>query len=708
MTEILADDAVFPELMSTLEEFGDFAHRGMGRRVYDGSAAHWVESLRLDKTAADGSPRAFKVNLLGLSSVLFAGFDGDDQRTLALTQWQVERALKQRDPDAALTLALFHPPFACMQPADKVCERRLLNQADLVLHGHLHDPETAFVRTGAGSAVVVAAGAAFESQTSRNSFNVVEVDLQTGAGQVAFYKYLPGHHRWNRDRDVALDDPDGVFHFELPGLRHAPVVAPTAPPAIRPTLAPTTVHFVHDVLRIDDFTGRDEEVQRLRVILRGELDLLTGRRASVTALRAVGGMGKSSLAREVVKEVREHTRFEAVVWYGFYEARSDDPAAFFAEVLRYLGQPAGTQATGTARAAQLRAELSSYLDEHAVMLVLDGLEVAQRTGDGAQPQFGHLRDSHQEVARLLSHLCNQERSAALVTTRVPLTDLAGAIGHLDLPLERMSRGDGARLLAALGVEGSEDERADCADLLGGHPLCLRAAGSLLARRHTPARDVGTIIGDAAAWKRTGEGERVQHIVDAHRADLTPEQERFLQLLSLHTRAVGEDNFRVLAPEVPGRGDVWERIVSPLERWGLVEQLPGPPKQVTAHPLMKLAYGSWLDPEGRRRGHERWAKAAAGDPRGGRLGDEGAEPGGAAALAGCGGALPGGGDGGGGEGGVPGEELGETFGRARLRRSGLGTGSTGRRCNGSWPMAPQPTEPHVDIRLHGESGQLAGQ
>jgi hypothetical protein len=62
---------------------------------------------------------------------------------------------------------------------------------------------------------MVGAGAGFETRGSENSFNVVEIDLASGAGRVQFYKYLPKFHEWKANTDANPQHPKGIFEFEI-------------------------------------------------------------------------------------------------------------------------------------------------------------------------------------------------------------------------------------------------------------------------------------------------------------------------------------------------------------------------------------------------------------------------------------------------------------------------------------------------------------
>ncbi len=627
IADILADRDFFPQILRKFGEFNDFAETIMGRRHYSDTIYHLTEVLDLDK---GGKP--LKINLLGLNSALFAGFDGDEEQGLALGLVQVDKALAQMAEEAQLSIGFFHHPFSSLHPEDEVCGNRLKHKLDLILHGHVHQASSAAEHSGAGAAVLLGAGAAYESRSSRNGFNLVEIDLSSGAGMASFFKYLPQYHCWNRDNDVCPHESDGVFKFQVKALQGV-VAAEKRPESFsKPTSAePMSVHLIHDYLLPADFTGRDVERQDLKDFLHGNSE----RQSSVTAICALGGMGKSCLARRVLEDLnRPETDtdnpqrgavapYQAAVWFSFYEARTEDEAYAFREILSRLS-PAGADAPaekeGAALSKHLRNQLCRYLDKQAVLLVLDGLEVIQHSDDPQSPHYGQIEDNYKETLQLIRHCCNQIRSRMLITTRVSLSNLEGAARYEELLLPVLSLEEAAAYLAKLGVSGDSKDLRHCAELFGGHPLCLRAAGKQMQRRRIPATEVEALVGNPDLFKRSSEGERVAKIVDTHRAELSEEQEYFLQMLSIHPRSVTQRHFSAL---VQGFAEaerdarwVQDDIIYPLETRGLIEVLLGAKlgeEAYNAHPLMKLAFANWLNPADKHKAHEQWAKAAKASP-----------------------------------------------------------------------------------------------
>lgn len=228
ITEVLGDEDLFPLVMRKFDAFNHFAEQAMGRTLYSQTKYYFT----LPVSIPTGEEKVL-LNVVGLNSALFAGYDGDDKQKLAFGLPQVDAALSDLKKNARLTIVLFHHPFDCSHPEDKKwCSKRILKDADLILTGHLHEPENMWIHNGVAEAVLISAGASFEKRESEdNSFNVGEIDLTTGSGEVQFYKYLHDHNLWKDNTDANPGDPRGIFHFQIDRLKpkednHLPKIGP--------------------------------------------------------------------------------------------------------------------------------------------------------------------------------------------------------------------------------------------------------------------------------------------------------------------------------------------------------------------------------------------------------------------------------------------------------------------------------------------------
>ncbi|MCP4702788.1 MAG: metallophosphoesterase [Gammaproteobacteria bacterium] len=214
ITIALEDKNHFRKLMHKFADFNRFAEQVTGKCRFSEEDYYFVEPLHLSKEG-----QTVHIELLGLNSALFAGYDGDDQQKLALGLTQVDSALQRMDKQTALCIGFFHHPFECFLQHDKVCRNRLINKLDLLLTGHLHKPDNVYNHDPAGRCLSISAGAGFETRESHNSFNIVDIDLHTGQGQVQFFKYISGHNSWVKYTEANPHDQDGVFPFEITRIK---------------------------------------------------------------------------------------------------------------------------------------------------------------------------------------------------------------------------------------------------------------------------------------------------------------------------------------------------------------------------------------------------------------------------------------------------------------------------------------------------------
>lgn len=228
ITEILTHEITFPAVFKKFEAFNTFASKVTGKERFNTETIGFYENLTIERGV-----HTCNINLIGLNSSLFAGYEGDDKQKLALGLYQIAPHLKVLN-NKNISIGFFHHPFSCYHPADKVCESKLMVGLDIILTGHCHVPENMSLVNSSGHSVLISAGASFETRESCNSFNVVEIDTGTGVGKVMFYKYLPEKDRWVEDRDVNPDDKDGFFPFQIEriakaGNKQSPPLKPLEP-----------------------------------------------------------------------------------------------------------------------------------------------------------------------------------------------------------------------------------------------------------------------------------------------------------------------------------------------------------------------------------------------------------------------------------------------------------------------------------------------
>jgi predicted MPP superfamily phosphohydrolase len=617
ITKTLSDEEALEQLMRKFAAFNDFAAVVMGRRLFKETTFHMVDRLRIEKAG-----REITVALAGLNSALFAGYDDDDKQNLALGLKQVDRALDQLgDKEAQLSIGFFHHPFECFHKEDDACREMLKDKLDLILTGHTHEPGNAFYADACAKVVQVGAGAGFEKRKSENSFNIVEIDLKTGQGSVEFHKYLHRFNKWNKNFDMNLREDDRTFKFEVEKIKESANKKTEEPSSILNKIEVETTtepqkaktHFIHTYNLPSDFTGRKEELSRIEKIVSDQSDPVTKNRAILTTVRAIGGMGKSCLIRQLVENVSRTSFFRHIIWFSFYEARTEDLVFFFDEVLECFGKRPSIS-EGKNRIRESRKMLCNAVQETPILLILDGLEVIQNTENKTGRHYGEIVESYKEIKEFLSRICSQRRSSVVVTSRVSLKDFNGVNGYVEIPLKTFSSELGGEYLGKLGVEGKKGELEKCAKILGGYVLSLKAAGIFMELKSISANEVKKVVGDPEVFEKSTEGEKINKLYTNYLNDMSEEQKYFLERMSIHLRSVTPTNFPVLVKDydVNGRDEslVKDQVIDGLIKMGLIEivQEKNGLVSYSAHPLMKVAFASTMDEGKKKVTHEEWAKA----------------------------------------------------------------------------------------------------
>ncbi len=211
VNRLLGDEIDRATVMRRFHRYRQFVNDYLGKYLFfDGARYFYVKKRKL---------AGRQIAILGLHSA-WASASDNDRHNLFLGGRQVRIAL-EKAKRADIRIALLHHPFEWLRDFDRDnCEPLLLRGCDFVLHGHLHRTEIVRLQAPGNEAMVIGAGACYESREHRNAYNLVHLDFDLGRGTIYLRTYSDRHGGfWTKDVRTYENVRDGLYTFELPGDR---------------------------------------------------------------------------------------------------------------------------------------------------------------------------------------------------------------------------------------------------------------------------------------------------------------------------------------------------------------------------------------------------------------------------------------------------------------------------------------------------------
>lgn len=326
---------------------------------------------------------------------------------------------------------------------------------------------------------------------------------------------------------------------------------------------------------------------------------------------AAGGIGKSALTDEWLKQIKAHNYYgkTRVFGWSFYSQGSHNTFTnsqpFFSVVLPFLG------VTEIPKDEIEKARLlARCLREQPCLLILDGLEPLQYA-QNLSAMNGEVQDSAlKEFIACFRRTAGQ--SFVLFSSRQPLVELKKwqAEHYLSLDLKTLPHEDGADLLQALGVTGNVAERQAISKDLNGHALSLVLLGHLLVEHHQgdpryaeeldrfPLYQRGT-EGDFTSSDAEKDSRHALRVLDYYDSLQDTASRCFLQLLGLFDRPMQREEKRELFAKavhaVPLRALTdaeWNKLEQRLENNGLLLGKKGSFGRLEwdTHPIIRAYFG----------------------------------------------------------------------------------------------------------------------
>ncbi len=341
---------------------------------------------------------------------------------------------------------------------------------------------------------------------------------------------------------------------------------------LTPALAASTTFrtFTSKLPTVDSLLiGRDKELEFLD-------QAWADPKTNIVQVIAPGGTGKTAL---MDKWYKRHLDECTIFGWSFYsqgvrEDSQTSSAPFFAEIEPFFGITVPQGATVWTRAEAI----ANHLRHEKVLLILDGLEPLQQS-------TGEIRDS--AMAALLHELRTKNAGMVLCTTRVYIKDLPKDELSAACDLQNLEPQDGASLLRAKGVEGTQEELEQASRDFHNHALAVTLLGTYLKEFHNGdirrRADIRGLLDDES--DQDGHANRVMESY-VRRLQGKPELD-ILKALGYFDRPAESEALRIVLKNAPQR-----LLLNRLKKLGLILS-DNPTHEVDCHPLVREFFSRHL-------------------------------------------------------------------------------------------------------------------
>ncbi|MCB0107835.1 MAG: hypothetical protein KDE53_18065 [Caldilineaceae bacterium] len=273
---------------------------------------------------------------------------------------------------------------------------------------------------------------------------------------------------------------------------------------------------------IEQIYGRERERQQLT-------NWLVGERCRLIRVLGIGGLGKTTLAAQVVRELgsRNEQPFARILWRSLLNA--PPLTELLPEILQFLTLPQSVTIPGT-----LDKRLMLLLDcltQERCLLVFDNLESLI----DAWEWNGHFRLGYEEYGQLLLYLGQHEhQSCLLITSREQPQELGrlerSTTAVRSLALTGLSLQAGQELLHRQGLHGEHEAEIALIRRYSGHPLALMLVAETIDELY---------FGDLAAFlaEESVIFDDIRDVLDQHFARLSLLEQEIMTWLAIEREPV---------------------------------------------------------------------------------------------------------------------------------------------------------------------------
>lgn len=335
---------------------------------------------------------------------------------------------------------------------------------------------------------------------------------------------------------------------EVKGVQRRRAAEASAPVAAEHRNTPR--HDWREMPSVASFFGRQAEVAQLETWLVAD-------RCRLVSILAIGGMGKTSLAAQVMPTIAEH--FDLVIWRSLLNA--PPLADLLSTILPILSsQQMESLPDDLPHRLQL---LWNSLQNQRVLLVLDNLESILQASSA-----GQYRAGYEAYAQLLQGMATQPtRGQLLLTSREQPSEVrrleSDTAGVRSLHLSGLDKTASEQLLVSRGLSGGTGNEVALAARYSGNPLALKLVADTV-------KDL--FFGDVQEFLAADSliFDDVRQVLDQHFARLSPLEQEILFWLAIEREPVGVPSLRTNLLQPPMGRSLLEALNS-LQRRSLLER-----------------------------------------------------------------------------------------------------------------------------------------
>ena len=339
--------------------------------------------------------------------------------------------------------------------------------------------------------------------------------------------------------------------------------------------------------------GREEELRQLE-------QAWATPHCNIVSLVAWGGVGKSTLINHWVRRMAQdgYRGADRVYAWSFYHQGTIDRVTAADEFIEASLTWFGDTDPNKGSAREKGERLAKHVQQRRALLILDGLEPLQRPPG---PKEGTLKDDG--LHALVCELASFNPGVCVITTRLPVTDLQDfQHAHRQINLSCLTSRDGAKLLRAHHIEGSEHDLEQASEEFGGHCLALTLLSNYLNDAYqgnvTCRRHVDALQDDIR------QGDHAKRVLNSYIGWIDDVAElEVLRVMGLFDRPAGAGAVQALRasaiPELTKEinrlsDENFNRVISRLRRAGLLtERDVHSPDTLDAHPLVRQFFREQL-------------------------------------------------------------------------------------------------------------------